>query len=260
MYKFYIIISKFACIFCIFAFFGGCDNQAEPPKATNVVSKKIVVSQSPAPAAPTPPAAATPSKPEPAAAAKPSTAVATPSIVQVVKHAAEPAARVLTDTPAPAKTDKVTAAPPPETSDQPTDATDQKPVTVSYLLTGIYDPAGKIDPFLPLYRDEPVAKATDTGKKKKIRRLPLTPLEKVDISQLKLVGVIRASSGNRALVEEATGKGYIVKQGTYIGINAGRVVNILTDRLIVEEEVETALGSYELQKRELKIQKPPGEM
>ena len=126
-------------------------------------------------------------------------------------------------------------------------------------LADVYDPTGKIDPFLPLYKEEPVIKK-EIKVEKKIKRLPLTPLEKVDLSQLKLVGVINAPSGNKALVEEASGKGYIVKKGTYIGIHAGRVVAILSDRIVVEEQVETTLGTYQLQKRELKINKPPGEM
>jgi len=76
---------------------------------------------------------------------------------------------------------------------------------------------------------------------------------------LKLVGIIRAESGNRALVEEATGKGYIIKKGTYIGINAGRVSEILGDRVIVEEEDEDFSGAVTIRKRELKLQKPLGE-
>ncbi len=265
MHKFYCNMTKLACFIYVFAFFWGCDNQAEPPKSATVVSKKIIAQQPSAPATPKPAPmvqpAAKPAQPEqqPPPADKPKKSVATPRIVQVVKQAAKPEARISSDKPAPATKEKA-ASPPSEASEPPTDASDRKPVTVSYLLTGLYDPSGKIDPFLPLYKEEPVTKAKDKDKKKKIRRLPMTPLEKVDLSQLKLVGVIRASSGNRALVEEATGKGYIVKEGTYIGINAGRVIEILKDRLIVEEEVETVLGSYELQKRELKIQKPPGEM
>jgi hypothetical protein len=57
----------------------------------------------------------------------------------------------------------------------------------------------------------------------------------VDLSQLKLVGIIRASSGNRAMVEEASGRGYVIKKGTFIGINCGRVGQILKDRVIVDE-------------------------
>ena len=61
------------------------------------------------------------------------------------------------------------------------------------------------------------------------------------------------------MVEEASGKGYVIAKGTYIGIYSGRVIQILNDRVIVEEEVEDSLGNLTIQKRELKFQKPTGE-
>jgi type IV pilus assembly protein PilP len=125
----------------------------------------------------------------------------------------------------------------------------------------IYNPEGKIDPFMPLFKEEPVEEEAQPVAKKLSRkkRVATTPLERISLNQLKLVATIRAASGNRALVEDAAGKGYIVKMGTYIGINSGSVVDIQKDRLIVEEEVETLLGEITIQKRELKLQKPPGE-
>lgn len=126
---------------------------------------------------------------------------------------------------------------------------------------GGYSPAGKVDPFLPLFEEQPAApeETADAQKQKKKRRMPLTPLERVDLSQLKLVGIIQAPSGNKALVEEASGKGYIIKKGTFIGIRAGRVLEIQKDRVVVEEEVENVLGQFTLETKELKLQKPPGE-
>jgi len=73
------------------------------------------------------------------------------------------------------------------------------------------------------------------------------------------VGIIFASSGNKALVEDASGKGFVIKKGTRIGINSGRVIKILKARVVVEEEAESILGKTSLVKRELKLQKPPGE-
>ncbi len=120
----------------------------------------------------------------------------------------------------------------------------------------LYNPKGKIDPFLPLFREDPLAKA---AAKKKRRLRPLTPLEKLDLSQLRLVGIIRAPSGNKALVQEASGKGYIIKKGTRLGRNSGQVVQILKTKVIIEEEVEDVLGKMTLRKKELNLQKPPGE-
>jgi len=118
----------------------------------------------------------------------------------------------------------------------------------------IYNPKGKLDPFTPLYKEKP-----ETGKKP-IRRTPRTPLEKIALSQLKLAAVILAESGNRALVEEASGKGYIIKTGTYIGTKSGKVIKITSDRIILEEEVEDLLGNIVKKEKQLKLQKPPGEL
>jgi type IV pilus assembly protein PilP len=122
-----------------------------------------------------------------------------------------------------------------------------------------YDPKGKIDPFEPLFKEKVKPKAPAAKKAEKRQRVPRTPLEKIDLSQLKLSAVIQAPSGNKALVEEASGKGYVVTKGTNIGINWGKVVEIQLDRIIVEEEVQDVLGNWKKQKRELKLPKPPGE-
>lgn len=118
-----------------------------------------------------------------------------------------------------------------------------------------YDPTGKVDPFEPLFREKPVL----AKKTKRKKRRPQTPLERIDISQLKLVGIILASSGNRALVEESSGKGYVIRKGTYIGTNSGKVVKIKKETVIVEEEIEDITGKIAVRKREIKLPKPPGE-
>jgi type IV pilus assembly protein PilP len=122
-----------------------------------------------------------------------------------------------------------------------------------------YDPKGKIDPFVPLLKDDPLKDLPD-AKTKREKREPTTPLERVDLSQLKLTAIIRIPSGFKAMVEETTGKGYIVTVGTYVGTHSGKVTNILKDRIIVEEEVEDALGNVANRNSELKFQKPSGEL
>jgi type IV pilus assembly protein PilP len=119
-----------------------------------------------------------------------------------------------------------------------------------------YNPIGKIDPFEPLFKEEKTI-AANTLKHKK--RIPRTPLERIDLGQLKLVGIIMADSGNRALVEEASGKGYVIKEGTYIGTNGGKIVSIQKETVTVEEELEDVYGKLTIRKKELKLPKPPGE-
>ena len=89
------------------------------------------------------------------------------------------------------------------------------------------------------------------------KRKPLSPLEKVSLSQLKLAGIIIASkSGSRALIEDTSGKGYIVEKGAYIGTNGGKIVKILIDRIIVEEEVEDIYGKIHIQETAIKLRLP----
>jgi len=165
---------------------------------------------------------------------------------------------------------------PPETG-----ASDNKAVASISILDNLKGPAnlkeynseGRTDPFIPLFKKEkPVEKkvleekadAADKDKKpqiKRIRRERSTPLEKVDLSQLKLVGIIRGSrSGDKALIEDGNRKGYIVIKGTFIGIHYGIVEEIKRDRIIVrEEEGEDLSGKINYRERELILQRPPGE-
>lgn len=129
--------------------------------------------------------------------------------------------------------------------------------TIMPEITDLYNPEGKLDPFEPLFKKEPVSLAV--GKKKTKRRTALTPLERVNLSQLTLVGIIRSPSGNRALVQETSGKGYVVKKGTYIGTNSGKIVQILKDSIIIEEESEDIYGKVSIIKKPIKLQKPPGD-
>lgn len=222
-------IRSILCILFVLALVFGCSEKETPPKKPAVVSKKISAPAKKAadsPEAVAKGAAVTPKAPQPA-----SDEAAKTDDSEVEKHTAELLASVKKD------------------ENNGTGAEG-------------YSGKGKPDPFAALFRDEPEEAATSapvvSGSKRK-KRIPTTPLEKVDLSQLKLVATVRSHNGNAALVEDASGKGFIVKKGTYIGINAGSVVQIVKDRIVVEEEIETLLGEISLQKRELKLQKPPGE-
>ena len=127
----------------------------------------------------------------------------------------------------------------------------------STTIPKAYEAKDKIDPFEPLFKEK--AEIVKKKKNKNKKRIPQTPLERIDLSQLKLVGIIMASSGNRALVEESSGKGYVIKKGTYIGINSGKVVKIKIEKVVVEEEFEDVFGKTKLRQREIKLPKPPGE-
>ena len=110
----------------------------------------------------------------------------------------------------------------------------------------------KIDPFISLF------KADSPSVNQASKRVPQGPLEMIALDQLKLTGIVRKQHVAKALVEEASGKGYVIEVGTYVGSNGGRVTQILDDRVIVQEESTDALGKKTVQERELKLLRGEG--
>ena len=96
-----------------------------------------------------------------------------------------------------------------------------------------YDPRGKSDPFKPFLLTMRAGGEGSEAKK------PLTPLQKMALSEIQagLRAIVWGKMGNKALVEDATGKGYVLTVGTYVGQNDGIVKKILEDRIVVEEYV-----------------------
>lgn len=239
-------------ILCLIQLIIGCGNKKEPPQKAVAVSKKIVAKsnavsapvQAPAievekqvvssrqPAAPVPSKTLTADKVKPGSVGQ-----ADKQIKGVSPTGVQPGV--------PSPTEQIIAS-----VSQKEIAKMQPEGTVGY------NPEGKIDPFAPLFKD---GITSGPEKQNKERRIPKTPLEMVDLGQLKLVAIMHAKSGNKALVEEVSGKGYIVAKGTYMGMNSGRVVKILKDGIIIEEESENIMGKRIIQERELKLQKPLGE-
>ncbi len=72
------------------------------------------------------------------------------------------------------------------------------------------------------------------------------PFEKTDIDNLKLSAIIMTSQGNKALFEDASGRGYIGAKNSVIGFY--RISDILKDRVIIEKTDE---GKATIRKREL---------
>lgn len=83
----------------------------------------------------------------------------------------------------------------------------------------------------------------------------LTPLEKMELSQIKLVAVILMEKRQLAMVEEASGKGYEVKIGTYMGKNNGQVSKINQSSIVVKEYVKDYKGKLQARFQEIKLQK-----
>ncbi len=111
----------------------------------------------------------------------------------------------------------------------------------------VYDPRGKIDPFQPFMILNTIN--------------PFKPAPKfIDLSEFKLTGILTAQSGNRALVQEASGKGYVVAKGDYLGNRAIKIKikEIYIDRILVKKKVrdDTNKGKFIILENELKLNKP----
>src|SRR5262245_21140527 len=105
-----------------------------------------------------------------------------------------------------------------------------------------YDPEGKRDPFLsPFYHqhEQPVPEEVKT------------PLQRFDLGQLKLVGIVLEDKEPKALIEDNSCLGYIVTKGTPIGSKGGIVKAIEPKRVVVEEYETDFYGKRQAQEREL---------
>jgi type IV pilus assembly protein PilP len=107
-----------------------------------------------------------------------------------------------------------------------------------------YDPTGKPDPFRSFVL---------SLKKSNVDQAMSTPLERFDLSQLKLTGLIWGNEAPRALVKDPAGKAYIVGEGTPIGKNEGRVVRITDSGVTVKETYVDFLGKATTKDIEMRL-------
>jgi Tfp pilus assembly protein PilP len=89
------------------------------------------------------------------------------------------------------------------------------------------------DPFRSFIEDQ----------KKRLAKSERGPLEQFDLSQLTVVAVVWGTGRPRALVEDPSGRGYVVQVGTPIGKNDGTVTSIGDNAVTVRETYVDYLGA-----------------
>ncbi|PLX85740.1 MAG: hypothetical protein C0617_03420 [Desulfuromonas sp.] len=149
-----------------------------------------------------------------------------------------------TPPPAPAPPPKKVAPAPPEPGVVDAVQEEEKEAPPRY----VYDSTGRRDPFdIPL------------NVKKSAPRvgMPLTPLQRFDLGQLRLIGVIVGKGEPRAMVVAPDGKSYILKKGIKVGRNDGKVVDVRPEAVLVEERYYDFTGT--VRKGVQKIQLPERE-
>ncbi len=110
-----------------------------------------------------------------------------------------------------------------------------------------YTDAGKRDPFISLIQPE--------KKKKAVISADLPPLQRVDISELRLIGIVWEGSNYVAMVSTPDGRGYAVRKGTIIGLNKGVVVDIASDHIVIEEKAKDYLGEVKTKRTVLELRR-----
>jgi type IV pilus assembly protein PilP len=100
------------------------------------------------------------------------------------------------------------------------------------------------DPFRPTALRTKVSKAP---------RENLSPLERYELSQLKLVGIVWDIKEPRAMVEDSGGLGYVIKVGTPIGSNDGKVKAIHRNEVVVEELYSDDYGAQKKRDVSMKL-------
>lgn len=81
------------------------------------------------------------------------------------------------------------------------------------------------------------------------------PLQRYNIQQLRLVGVIWGIPRPIALVTTPDGKEYQITEGTPVGTGDGRVQQILSDRVVIEERYYDYRGQLQTERFELVLKK-----
>ena len=107
-----------------------------------------------------------------------------------------------------------------------------------------YSSVGKRDPFRPLSLKP---KASPRAREN------LSPLERYELGQLKLVAIVWDIKEAKAMVEDAIGLGYVVKIGTLIGPNEGKVKAIKPTEVIIEEHFTDFYGARKSQEVSMKL-------
>jgi type IV pilus assembly protein PilP len=136
---------------------------------------------------------------------------------------------------------RVAPTPPPPAAAQPQPTEDD-----NYR----YDPTGKPDPFRS-YVKVFLSQQQDRG-------TPATPLQRFDLSQLRVTAVVWGNESARALINDPSGKGYIISVGTPIGKNNGRVTRIDDNLVMVKETYVDFRGQASTKDVEMRLHPSQG--
>ena len=93
-----------------------------------------------------------------------------------------------------------------------------------------YDPRGRRDPFVMPVPDRPADQQNVHG--------PLLPLQKYDLAQLRLVGIIWDVKRPKAMIKDPSGQTHVVGPNTKVGPRNGYIAVIREGEMVVVETQE----------------------
>lgn len=96
------------------------------------------------------------------------------------------------------------------------------------------------DPFVPFISEKAATSNVDMDEVVESGE-PLTGMQLFEPAQLTLVALIKKGSENMAMVQDSTGKGYVLSKGTKVG-RRGIVKSFTPQSVIVEETTVTRAG------------------
>lgn len=129
----------------------------------------------------------------------------------------------------------VNVAPAATPAAMPTQIQQPPPLAPTSVDTYSYNPLGKPDPFRPFVT---VVTAKDIDVKKQIAKkaeASMFPLQRAETEKYRVVGIAGDKDHRVAIAEDASKKFYPLLAGTHIGLYNGKVIEIMADRVIVEE-------------------------
>jgi len=110
----------------------------------------------------------------------------------------------------------------------------------------VYDPKGRRDPFMTL---------AQVTKPKVERKMGASPIESVDVDEIKLIAIAWDNKQYYALITLPDKKSYTIRRGMTLGLYNGKVVEINRDSLLIREQVKDYRGQTKIKDTILKLRK-----
>ena len=111
----------------------------------------------------------------------------------------------------------------------------QPPLAPTSIDNYSYNPSWKPDPFRPLVE---AVKPEAINVKKQVAKkaeASMFPLQRAETEKYRVVGIAGDKDHRVAIAEDSAKKFYPLLIGTHIGLYNGKVIEIMADRVIVEE-------------------------